>query len=103
MSVGRILFGYYRVPDSASEPIDFTVNLEGEELRSAKRCVVLKRLPTVIPAFITRIYSMDPRRMTMHVTWNHCHEDTRHPDMMMLDSDRVPIRPMSLRWLQQVY
>ncbi len=41
MSVGRILFGYYRVPDSASEPIDFTVNLEGEELRSAKRCPLL--------------------------------------------------------------
>ncbi|CAL8468748.1 g8288 [Coccomyxa elongata] len=37
MSVGRILFGYYRVPDSASEPIDFTVNLEGEEQRSATR------------------------------------------------------------------
>ncbi|BDA43260.1 probable ion channel POLLUX at N-terminal half [Coccomyxa sp. Obi] len=37
MSVGRILFGYYRVPDSPSEPIDFTVNLEGEAQRSAMR------------------------------------------------------------------
>ena len=45
MSVGRILFGYYRVPDSASEPIDFTVNLEGEELRSAKRCPLLISCP----------------------------------------------------------
>lgn len=37
MSVGRILFGYYLVPESAAQPIDFTVNPEGLAVRSAKR------------------------------------------------------------------
>jgi hypothetical protein len=37
MSVGRVLFGYYLIPESASEPIDFTVNPEGQEARSVKR------------------------------------------------------------------
>lgn len=36
-SVGRILFGYYAVPDSSSVPIDFVINLEGSEERSKKR------------------------------------------------------------------
>ena len=37
-SVGRILFGFYAVPDSSSVPIDFVINLEGNEERSKKRC-----------------------------------------------------------------
>ena len=36
-SVGRILFGYYAVPDSSSVPIDFVINLEGNGERSKKR------------------------------------------------------------------
>lgn len=36
-SVGRILFGFYAVPDSSSVPIDFVINLEGNEERSKKR------------------------------------------------------------------
>lgn len=36
--MGRILFGYYAVPDSSSVPIDFVINLEGNEERSKKRC-----------------------------------------------------------------
>lgn len=37
-SVGRVLYGYYHVPDRSSKPIDFIINPEGMELRSRKRC-----------------------------------------------------------------
>ena len=36
-SLGRILFGFYAVPDSSSVPIDFVINLEGNAARSTKR------------------------------------------------------------------
>lgn len=38
-SVGRILIGFYQLPDSAAQPIDFVVNPEGNELRSKLRRV----------------------------------------------------------------
>ena len=38
-SVGRILIGFYQLPDSAAQPIDFVVNPEGNELRSELRRV----------------------------------------------------------------
>jgi hypothetical protein len=37
LSVGRILFGYYQLPDSSAEPIDFVVNPEGLQLRAKQR------------------------------------------------------------------
>ena len=37
-SVGRVLYGYYHVPDRSHKPIDFVINPEGMELRSRKRC-----------------------------------------------------------------
>ena len=36
-SLGKILFGFYAVPDSSSVPIDFVINLEGNAARSTKR------------------------------------------------------------------
>lgn len=36
--MGRVLYGYYHVPDRSSKPIDFIINPEGMELRSRKRC-----------------------------------------------------------------
>ena len=42
-SLGRILFGFYAVPDSSSVPIDFVINLEGSAARSTKRCATMKR------------------------------------------------------------
>ena len=38
LSVGRILFGFYQLPDSSAEPIDFVVNPEGMQMRSQQRC-----------------------------------------------------------------
>ncbi len=37
-SVGRVLYGYYHVPDRSSKPIDFIINPEGMEERAQKRC-----------------------------------------------------------------
>jgi len=37
-SVGRVLYGYYHVPDRSSKPIDFIINPEGMEERAKKRC-----------------------------------------------------------------
>lgn len=37
-SVGRVLYGYYHVPDSSNKPIDFIINPEGMEIRSRRRC-----------------------------------------------------------------
>ncbi|KAK9845991.1 hypothetical protein WJX81_007900 [Elliptochloris bilobata] len=36
-SVGRVLYGYYQVPDRSHKPIDFIINPEGMEVRSRKR------------------------------------------------------------------
>ena len=42
-SLGRILFGFYAVPDSSSVPIDFVINLEGNAARSTKRYSAMRR------------------------------------------------------------
>ena len=39
-SVGRVLYGYYHVPDSSNKPIDFIINPEGMEIRSRTRCAL---------------------------------------------------------------
>ena len=37
---GGLLFGYYVLPESGADPIDFVVNPEGNKLRSTLRCHV---------------------------------------------------------------
>lgn len=47
-SVGRILIGFYQLPDSTAQPIDFVVNPEGNELRSKLRWVFVTAFPPVL-------------------------------------------------------